>query len=199
LPLKIKINTTMQLTRDVLRNAFLDQLKERNLKVQFEKNNYYILTNSDDRNRIVAVKLIYQGMFNKEGYGSHNGNIVNGIGHFKFLFPKWQDKYDFFVFTFLNTKDRVIEFVIVPNEELRSRFLNQNRIFIGGKKSELTLWLMQDSCCYDTTNLSVEGEWYTLSKGSGGRMADGTEMDYTRWLNYWEDLKNCFITAKNNE
>ena len=61
----------MQLTREVLRNAFIDKLKERNLKIQFEKNSSYILTNGDDRNRIIAVKLIYQGMFNKEGPGNH--------------------------------------------------------------------------------------------------------------------------------
>jgi hypothetical protein len=126
-------------------------------------------------------------MFNKERHGSHNGNTVDGIGHFLFTFPKWEDKFDFFVFAFLNTKDRAIEFVIVPNEDLRSRFLNQNRILTGGKRSELTLWLM-DRSVYDTTNLSVEGEWYMLSKGSGGRMADETDMDFTPFSNRWNSL-----------
>ena len=178
----------MQLTREVLRNAFIDKLKERNLKIQFEKNSSYILTNGDDRNRIIAVKLIYQGMFNKEGPGNHNGNLVNGIGHFLFTFPKWKDKFDFFVFAFLNIKDRAIEFVIVPNEDLRSRFLHQNRIFTGGKKSKLTLWLMADRRVFETTGLSMEEEYYFLSSGSGGRMADGGEMDYTGFLNSWDIL-----------
>ena len=174
----------MRLTREVLRNAFIDQLKERNLKVQFEKNNFYILTNDDDRNRIIGVKLIYQGMFNKEGHGSRNGNTVDGIGHFLFTFPKWEDKFDFFVFAFLNTKDRAIEFVIVPNEDLRIRFLNQNRILTDGKKSELTLWLMPDRCVYDVTNISIEGEWYFINS----RMIDGTERDYGKYLNQWNGL-----------
>ena len=183
----------MQLTKEVLRNAFIDQLKERNLKVQFEKNNFYILTNSDDRNRIVAVKLIYQGMFNKEVHGSHNGNILNGIGHFKFFFPKWVDKFDFFVFAFLNIKDRVIEFVIVPNEDLRSRFQKADRIPAIGKKAELTLWFMPDCSVFDTTNISVEGEWYMLSKGTGGRLANGSEMDFTGYLNNWGDLSESLL------
>lgn len=178
----------MRLTREVLRNAFMDQLKERNLKVQFEKNNYFILTNGDDLNRIVGVKLINQGMFNREGHGSRNGNVVNGIGHFLFTFPKWEDKYDFFVFAFLNTKDRAIEFVIVPNEVLRSRFVNQNRIFTGGKKSELTLWIMPDRSVYDVTNISIEGEWYFIN----GRMADGGEMEYSTYLNNWNVLIDSF-------
>lgn len=132
-------------------------------------------------------------MFNKEVHGSQNGNKVDGIGHFLFTFPKWEDKFNYYVFAFLNTKDRAIEFVIVPNKDLRSRFLNQNRIFNGGKKSQLTLWLMPDRKVYDTTNLSIEGEWHTLSKGSGGRMADGGELDYTEYLNNMQILHTFLL------
>jgi hypothetical protein len=132
-------------------------------------------------------------MINKEVLGSHNGNIVDGIGHFLFTFPKWVDKFNYYVFAFLNTAIREIEFVIVPNYILRSRFSRQNRIFTGGKKSELTLWLMQDRKVYNATDLSVEGEWYCLSTGNSGFcMADKTEMDYCSYLNNWNELIDSF-------
>lgn len=187
LPLLIKISVTMRLTREVLRNAFIEALKERNLKIYFQKNDFYILTNGDDHSRIVTVKLILSTMINKEVLGSHNGNIVDGIGHFLFTFPKWEDKFNYYVFAFLNTAIREIEFVIVPDVVLRSRFQNQNRIPEGAKKAELTLWLMPDRKVYDCTDISFEGEWYILSKGVGGRMADGSELDFSSGLNNWSE------------
>ena len=85
----------------------------------------------------------------------------------------------------LNTANNEIEFVIVPDVELRNRFQNQNRIPTGAKKAELTLWLFPDRKVYDTTNLSMEYGYFSLSSGSGGRMADGGEMDYSGDLNNW--------------
>ena len=52
----------------------------------------------------------------------------------------------------------------------------------------LTLWLMPDRKVYDTTGLSMEGEYWFLCTGSGGRIADGGDMDYTGFLNSWEIL-----------
>lgn len=49
---------------------------------------------------------------------------------------------------------------------------------------ELRLWMM-DGRLYDTSNLGLEGEWYYLSEGLGGRMIDQTDWNYTRFLNHW--------------
>ena len=175
----------MQLTKELLRNAFLEGLKQNNLKVYFEKNNFYILTKGDDSSRIVAAQLICSYRINKEVHGSQNGNATDGIGHFKFTFPKWEDKIDYYVFAFLDSVNHNIELVIVPNEILRSRFKKLNRFPASPVKAELTLWLMPDRFIYDTTNISTEGEWYYMSKGVNGRMADGTDWDYTEYLNNW--------------
>jgi len=48
---------------------------------------------------------------------------------------------------------------------------------------------MEDGFVYDATNISLESEWYFLSKGVGGRMADGTDLDFTSFLDSWERLK----------
>lgn len=48
---------------------------------------------------------------------------------------------------------------------------------------------MPDRCVYDCTNISIEGEWYYLSKGISGRMADRTDWDYREYLNKWDSIK----------
>ena len=175
----------MLLTKKVYRSAFLEAIKANGLTVYFNKNNHYILIKGNDSSRIVSVELECSSKIDLMVHGSHNNNKLDGIGHFKFVIPKSEDKINYYAFALLNTTNHEIEFVIVPDAILRNRFQNQNRIPIGSKKAELTIWLMPDRTAYDTTDLSIEGEWYMLSKGTGGRMADGTDMDYTEFLNNW--------------
>jgi hypothetical protein len=74
--------------------------------------------------------------------------------------------------------------MIIPTEELKRR-LKKNMIrYRSGDNIELRLWLIDDHL-YDTTNLGLEGEYYYLSKGRGGRMIDGTVWDYTQFQNNW--------------
>ena len=174
----------MRLTKKVYKNAFIQTLKANDLSIYFQKNNHFILIKGNDSSRIVAVELICSTKNNPEVHGSRNNNTINGIGHFNFTIPKWEDKINFYVFAFLDTNERNIEFVIVSDEVLRNRFQNQNRIPIGGKKAELTLWLIPNRNVYDATNISMEGEWYFLD-GSG---LLGGEMDYSSYLNNWNGI-----------
>ena len=73
--------------------------------------------------------------------------------------------------------------MIVPDAVIRNRFQKHIHTPTSSKKAELTLWLMPDSRVYDTTDLSMEGEWYLLSSGVNGRMADDSDLDYTEHLN----------------
>ena len=177
----------MLLTKKVYRTIFLDELKENGLTVHFNKNNFFILIKGSDSSRIVAVEFITSTRVNPEIHGSHNNNILNGIGRFKFTIPKREEKVSYYIFAFLNTPNREIEFVIVSAKVLRSRFQKLNRIPESSKKAELTLWLMLDRYVYDCTNI-CEGEWYFISKGINGRMADNTEWDYTDCLNNWQGM-----------
>ena len=171
------------------KTAFLTTLKEHDLSVYFHRNDHYILIKGGDSSRIVSVKLICSTKIDQAIHGSHNGNEIESIGHFKFTIPKWEDHFNFYVFAFVNATKTDSEFVIVSDEVLRSRLTKLNRIPANGKKAELTLWLMPDQCVYDCTNISVEGEWYYLSKGVGGRMTDGTEWDYSEFLSNWDSIK----------
>lgn len=178
----------MLLTKKVYKTAFIERLREHNLNVYFVRNNYFILIYGNDSSRIVNVELITSTKIIPEIHGSLNDNSLQGIGHFKFTIPKWEDKIHYYAFAFLNIENRNIEYVIVKDEVLRSRFKNQNRIPIASKKAELTLWLMHNRQVYDSTNISLEGEWYFMSSGMGGRMADGSDWDYTACLNNWVEI-----------
>ena len=182
----------MLLTKKVYRSAFLDKLKEIGLTVYFYRNNLFILIKGNDSSRIVSVELICSSRI-APIHGSHNNNVVDGIGHFKFTIPTWEEKINYYVFAMLNTANREIEFVIVPDVVLRNRFQNQNRIPTGAKKAELTLWLFPDRKVYETLGISMESEYFSLSAGSGGRMADGGEMDYSGYFNYWNLLTDSLL------
>jgi hypothetical protein len=183
----------MLLTKKVYRTIFLEALRQNGLTVYFNKNNFFILIKGNDSSRIVAIEFVTSTRVKQEIHSSPNGNILSGIGRFKFTIPKWENKINFYVFAFLNTPNREIEYVIVSDEVLRARLKNRNHFPEKGEKAELTLWMMQDKKVYDTEDLSIEGEWYLLSPGSGGRMADGTDMDYTEYLNNLKSLNDSLI------
>ena len=170
------------------RQAFLKAVKEHDLSVYFHRNDHYILIKGGDSSRIVSIQLICSTKIDHAIHGSSNGNEPESIGHFKFTVPKWEEHFNFYVFAFVNAEKTDSEFVIVSDEVLRSRLTKLNRIPASGEKAELTLWLMPDHCVYDCTNISVEGEWYWLSKGVNGRRADGESNDFTQYLNNWKGI-----------
>ena len=172
---------------NALRKVLLTKLKERNLTVFASRNNHYILIEGENINRIAGVELICLIRVKSEVPRSRNNDMTNGIGHFKFAIPKWEDKINFYLFAFLSAGNNV-EFVIVPDAVLRSRFQKLNCIPARPKKAELTLQLMPDGRVFDKTNISFEGEWYWHSEGSGGRMADDSDWDYSAYLNNWDGV-----------
>ena len=188
----------MLLTKQVYRSSFFEKLRAFGLNIYSYRNNFFILIKGNDSSRIVCVEFVSSARVKSEIHHSPNGNILSGIGRFKFTIPKWEEKVNYYIFGYLNTPNREIEYVIVPNAVLHNRFQNQNRIPTGAQKAELTLWMMADRKVYDTTDLSMEGEWYTLSKGTGGRMADGGEMDYTNYLNNWSGVIDSLIASGNS-
>jgi len=181
-----------------IRSDFLEKIKEYNLNVYFNRNNYFILIQGNDSSRIVCVELICSTKVIPQVHGSHNNTSVTSIGRFKFNIPKWEDKIHYYVFAFLNTENHNIEYVIAKDEILRNRFQKRNRIPQNSKKAELTFWLMPEHKVYDTTNISIEGEWYWLSGGVNGRMADGKDMDYSECLNNFTAMVEA-VRGKTND
>ena len=144
---------------------------------------YYNIT---PRNRIVLptkVQLIISKPVNPTYHGSQNGNELDGIGYFNFSLNSEHDP-EYLVFVFIHLRDESSQYMIILTEELRKR-LKKNLIkYRTGEYIELRLWLI-DSDLYDSTTMSLEGEYYYLSKGRGGRMIDGTIWNYTIFLNNW--------------
>lgn len=122
-------------------------------------------------------------------HGSKNGIDVQAIGLFKFKFPLFGNEPDLFILALQNLIKPQFEFLIIPKDELLSRLTGKNPWYVRNQRMEMVYWLLQDGFVYDATNISAEGEWYFLSKGVNGRMADDTERDYSKFLNNW-----CLVT-----
>jgi hypothetical protein len=149
---------------------------------------FYILRDENGTFHPITVRLIESKSPNTKIHGSKNGNKIQVIGLFKFKRIKTAPEPDFLIFTFLNPFKTSPEYLIIPEEEFKKRFLNKNLRNRFNKRAEIIFWLMPDGSIFETTHISPEGEWYYLSKGIDGRMADGTDMDYTMFLNIWQRL-----------
>jgi len=172
----------MPLSRIVVKNVLKQAFSQNNLILVSETGTTFNLIRSNNT-KIISTQLIISSTINIRRHGSHNGNTIDGIGVYKFILPTVDLKTDYFIMALENTVYGCAEFVIVGYDDLVERLKKRNRILEDNV--EVCLWLMPDRCVYDTTHISIEGEWYGISKGIGGRMFDETEMDYTLCLNNW--------------
>lgn len=150
---------------------------------------FYAISNQSGSGNPLTVRLISTLPVDKLVHGSKNGIDVQAIGLFKFKLTSSCQEPDIFAYAFSNNFKIQVEFIIIPRNEFLRRHGKLNPKHINSKRTEVEFWLMQDGSLYDTTNISPEGEWYLLSKGVGGRLADRTEMDYTEYFNNWQVLK----------
>ena len=147
----------------------------------------YILCNNDDVGRTIKVKLICSDQAEESKYDSRNGNIIQSIGAFNLSSSEYDA--DFLIFGLESRAKRRMDFVIIPTNELKRRLFEGNRISIASHKISIIFWLMDDRFLYDCTGIGIEGEWYYLSRGADGRMADGSVLDYSEFLDDWKRLK----------
>ena len=134
-----------------------------------------------------SFQLVLAGKSDIKTHGSHNGNKTNGIGVFRFDFYTGKPLPDYFIFGIENRVTGIAEFVVVSYSDLLDRLTK--RSLLKENKVEMWLWLMPDNYVYETTNISLQSEWYFLSKrNSGSCMADDTDMDYSGYLNNWNGL-----------
>jgi len=176
----------MPITYRLYKSAFRQALIENGFTANFEGDDELYMVHKCTDCKILSLQLIMSSDIDINIHGSHNNNKTDGIGVFRFNMPTGDQIPDYFIFAFENMVYGKAEFVIVKYPDLFQRLTNKN--LIRENKAELWLWLMPDRSVYDATDISIEGEWYNLNKGRGGRMADGEEMDYTQWLNNWDCL-----------
>ena len=168
---------------------FEKKLDEVGVSYQGYPDNFYILRHNNNVGRTFKVKLICSDQADESEYGSRNGNIIESIGVFKFKLSKTENNTDLYILGFTSTTYQRIDFVIISTEELKSRFVKKTRNSTASHRISIVFWLMDDKFLYDCTGVGAQWEWYYLSKGLNGRMVDGTEWDYSEFLNSWNRLK----------
>lgn len=168
--------------------VFEEKMLELGYSFSFQLGGSYVLYDKN-KNHFLSVRLIISEQPNLFIHGSKNGIDIQAIGLFKIYRPQFDQGPDFYIFIFQNNYNQQIEYIIIPYNELMKR-LNLRTFETERRKSfKVVFWFMSEGSIYNATNISPEGEWFHLSKGVGGRMADGTAMDYTPFLNNWEQLK----------
>jgi hypothetical protein len=167
---------------------FEKKLKEIGFSFQCHTGLYILSPNNND-SRTINIQLIYSEPVDPLKYGSNNGIEIESIGLYKFKLNPSESQSDFIAFALRNSKKERIEFVIIPTDELNQRLTKEYRTTNGTHKHKIVFWLMPDNCLYDCTNLGIEGEWFYMSKGQNGRLADQTEWNYTEYLNRSDRLK----------
>lgn len=165
---------------------FEKKLHEIGLSYSVNNNDTYVITNQNGGGNQIKVQLILSLQTLKGSHDSKNGNNVQAIGIFKI--PIFGQESDLFIFTIQNPIKNKVDFLIIPTDELMCRLVSKNPSSVRHRRTEMVFWVMQDGFVYNTTNISVEAEWYFMSKGIDGRMADETFMDYTKFLNGWHRL-----------
>ena len=178
----------MPIQPKLFKYALRQALNENGFTANFEGDDELNMDHKCLNCRILSLLLIISYDIDINIHGSHNSNKTDGIGVFRFNIPTGDQIPDYFIFAFENMVTGTAEFVIVKYPDLFQRLTKKN--LIRENKAELWLWLMPDRSLYDTTNISVEGQWYNLNKGRGGRMADREEMDYSDFLNKWDTLND---------
>jgi len=167
---------------------FENKLSQLGLSYSVHHDAYYTISIRIDSENPSVVRLMQSLRVNNRVHVSKNGNQILAIGLFKNKFLTSVFEPDILVFAFQNPVKNQAEFLIVPTLEFCRRHVEMNSKSVRRKGIEMVFWLMEDGFVFDATNISVEAEWYFMSKGVCGRMATGSELDYTEYLNGWRRL-----------
>jgi hypothetical protein len=150
--------------------------------------NFYSLFQNKEVSRNIIVQLVTSEPIDEIIHGSHNNNEIQAIGYFKFTFMIEVKEPDFYIMAFQNKRKSGVEFIIIRKLEFMKRLFLENRISPNNQEIALVFWYMPDNYLYEATDIGIQGEWYYMSKGLRGRMADKTILDYSEFLNDWNRL-----------
>lgn len=165
---------------------FEKKLTEHGLSYSVNYDHFYTLSSQTGGGNHLTVQLISSLPVTKEELGSKNGNDIQAIGLFNIKPPIEGQEPDLLILALQNPVKNRFEFLIIPPRELTRRLIEGKRYSTENQK--IVYWLLPDNCLYLTTDIGIESEWYYLSQGVNGRMADRTDADYAEFLNAWERL-----------
>ncbi len=176
------------MNKKTYKSAFKEAIKDHDLTLIGDIHSCYTVQRGSNKNDLLSVRLLCTKTVIPLIHGSHNGIEIKTISRFKFPVPRWEDVVDYFIFAFANDENSKIDFIIIAEADLRKRLDDMNKRPYNEKKFDLVFWLMPDNGLFETSKINIEGEWYMLSKGVNGRMADGESNDFTQCLNNWKGI-----------
>lgn len=171
-----------------MRKLFEEKLIELGFSYSHQHGGFYVLYDKI-KNYFLTVRLMISQQPRSLIYGSKNGIDIQSIGLFRLKQSLFDQGPEFYIFMFQNSNNQRIDHIIIPNNELMKRLSKESFVTEHPKSIRLVFWLMPENSIFNVSEISPEGEWFHLSKGVGGRMAEGTDIDFTRFLNNWEQLK----------
>ncbi len=166
-----------------MKSEFETELLQQGFFYEETSTGYYNIVPKNRITHPISVELVISRPINQIIHGSQNNNELEGIFYSFFSLNSKQIS-DYIVFVFRHLRNESAQYMIIPTEELRRRLKKNIIRYRSGEHLELRFWLMDDHL-YDTTSMGLEGEWFYLSKGRGGRMIDATIWNYTRFWNNW--------------
>lgn len=185
----MSVNNFQRMSPNPIKTQFEKKLIELGYTYQCNTDDFYILYQNNNSDWNIKVQLICSEPIDDLIHGSHNGNAIQSIGYFKLRLFTEEKSPDFIILAFQNSISNSAEFIIIPYGEFKRRIIKRNRVSIVHQKFEMVFWLMPDNYLYETKDISTEAEWYYMSKGINGRMADGSVWDYTDYHNDWGNMK----------
>ena len=174
----------MSWNKSYILKTFYDAITNQGFFVEEIQGDLYVISNDDLLCRPLRLKLIEAIPVDPTKLGSVNGIEIKAIGFFTFI-PSKVEEFDYYIFAFENKPDNRVDFIVISCSELNKRLALVTPLVNSNGLIGLRFWLLPNNLLFETTKLGAEGEWWLI----GGRMAENTERDYTKFLNGWEHLK----------
>ncbi|WP_318350564.1 hypothetical protein [Aquipluma nitroreducens] len=165
-------------------------LSDNDITIVSENEGYFELFHFSKPDVVITAQYLLSLPVHKYFHGSSNNTEIDTIARFEVPDVEEKSPPNFYIFPIHNPKRGKLNFAVVPSQIVIERTRTRHQNDLIKRPLEVTFWLMPDDCLYDCTNISAEGEWFFLSKGANGRMADDIDWNYTPFLNNWQLLVN---------
>jgi hypothetical protein len=149
---------------------------------------FYTLSSKNNREYFIKVQLFLSRSSLILPDGGRNERITRILSYFKTQGFETGENPDAVIISFRNLQNKKIEYLIIPCDDFKGRLARIIENSSRDKSINIIFWLMEDGSIFNVTDISPEGKWFYQSKGKNGRMADGTDLDYTTFLNDWKRL-----------
>jgi len=165
---------------------FESKLMESHLRFEQDAGSIYTVI-KENPHHLIRIRLLTSDNNRTENLISPNGNSLLSVAKFGIRLVDLANS-EYTILGFVNLKTLKTEFVVISTNEFLKKTSISEPGSINSQIVNLRFWLMEDRSLFETMNMSLEGEWYFLSKGFNGRLADKEEWCFTSYLNNWGPL-----------